>query len=518
MPVRRLPSNPNLNHLKHQAKDLLRNHAAGIPAAAQTIREFHPRFSRSDDAEILAAKLKLSDAQLTIAREAGFPSWARLKRHIEKPTLSDRLDLPHHERIEDPVFRRAVELLDKGDAAGLRAHLQKYPKLARQRVVFEGGNYFRNPSLLEFIAENPVRHGKLPKNIVDVAKAILGAGVERAALNETLMLVATGSVARESGTQIALIDLLCDHGADPDSAVEAAALHGELQSVEELIQRGARVTLPIAAALGRAEEVRRMLPKSDHEQRHLAFALAAQFNRVEIVRMLLDAGEDPNRYHPVGGHSHTTALHQAAGGGFEEMAQLLVERGARLDLKDVLWHGTPADWARYSGNKEMESYLQKSLPFRKERPSTSPPAPLRAGSDGSTRVRPAFLTFDGAVERDPAIDAWMKEHGGELGAIAQRWFEVMRNCGDEVRELLHDGCPVACLGDAPFGYVNVFTSHMNVGFFHGAALPDPEHLLQGTGKFMRHVKLTKAAATNDAALGRFIKAAYADIKERVENG
>jgi hypothetical protein len=84
-----------------------------------------------------------------------------------------------------------------------------------------------------------------------------------------------------------------------------------------------------------------------------------------------------------------------------------------------------------------------------------------------------FLRFNGAVQREPAIDAWMKKHSGELGLIAHHWFEVMRNCGDEVRELLHDGCPVACLGDAPFAYVNVFTSHVNVGFFHGAALPDP---------------------------------------------
>jgi len=103
-------------------------------------------------------------------------------------------------------------------------------------------------------------------------------------------------------------------------------------------------------------------------------------------------------------------------------------------------------------------------------------------------MRTELLRFNGAVERDPAIDACMKEHTGELGAIAQQWFEVMRKCGDEVRELLHDGCPVACLGDAPFGDVNVFTSHVNVGFFHGAALPDPARLLQGTGKFMRHIK------------------------------
>ncbi len=129
-----------------------------------------------------------------------------------------------------------------------------------------------------------------------------------------------------------------------------------------------------------------------------------------------------------------------------------------------------------------------------------------------------LLRFNGAVERDPAIDAWMQEHPGDLGAIAQQWFEVMRGCGDEVRELLHDGCPVACLGDAPFGYVNVFTSHVNVGFFHGAALPDPGRLLQGSGKFMRHVTLRPGASPNATALSRLIEAAYWDIKSRVENG
>ena len=94
----------------------------------------------------------------------------------------------------------------------------------------------------------------------------------------------------------------------------------------------------------------------------------------------------------------------------------------------------------------------------------------------------------------------------------------MRKCGDEVRELVHDGCPVACLGDAPFGYVNVFTSHVNVGFFHGAGLPDPARLLQGTGKRMRHVKLRPGTAIDTASLRKLIELAYADIKARVENG
>jgi hypothetical protein len=133
-------------------------------------------------------------------------------------------------------------------------------------------------------------------------------------------------------------------------------------------------------------------------------------------------------------------------------------------------------------------------------------------------MRTELLRFNGTVERDPAIDAWINEHAGESGAIARHWFEVMRKCVDEVMELLHDGCPVACLGDAPFGYVNVFTSHVNVGFFHGATLPDPARLLQGSGKFMRHVKLRPGTAANVAALSKLIDAAYSDIKARVEHG
>ena len=133
-------------------------------------------------------------------------------------------------------------------------------------------------------------------------------------------------------------------------------------------------------------------------------------------------------------------------------------------------------------------------------------------------MRTELLRFNGAVKQDPAIDIWFQEHAGDLGAIAHHWFAVMRKCGDEVRELVHDGCPVACLGDVPFACVNVFTSHVNVGFFRGADLPDPAHLLQGAGKLMRHVKLKPGTATNTAALNILIEMAYADIKARVENG
>src|SRR2546423_1177308 len=125
-----------------------------------------------------------------------------------------------------------------------------------------------------------------------------------------------------------------------------------------------------------------------------------------------------------------------------------------------------------------------------------------------------LLRFPSSVKQDPAIEIWMREHSSELGSIAQRWFEIMRGCGDDVRELLHDGHPTACVGDAAFGYVNAFKAHVNVGFFRGAELYDPSALLEGTGKFMRHVNLRPDHDHEAAALGNLIGTAYTDMKGR----
>lgn len=129
-----------------------------------------------------------------------------------------------------------------------------------------------------------------------------------------------------------------------------------------------------------------------------------------------------------------------------------------------------------------------------------------------------ILRFNGALEHDPAIDLWFEQRNTPLGTIAHHWFQVMRGSGDEVRELVHDGCPVACLGDAPFAYVNVFKAHVNVGFYHGAFLRDPARLLLGSGKRMRHVKITAESTEEFPALATLIQSAWADIKARVENG
>ena len=129
-----------------------------------------------------------------------------------------------------------------------------------------------------------------------------------------------------------------------------------------------------------------------------------------------------------------------------------------------------------------------------------------------------MLRFSGAVERDRAIDAWFNEQTDELGSIARRWWMRMRECGDDVRELMHDGCPVVCVRDAPFCYVNIFRSHVNVGFFIGALLQDPSGLLEGSGKRGRHVKLKPGVVRDSAGLGRLIEEAYSDIKARLEVG
>ena len=126
----------------------------------------------------------------------------------------------------------------------------------------------------------------------------------------------------------------------------------------------------------------------------------------------------------------------------------------------------------------------------------------------------ALLRFTGAVERNPAIDRWLDARPGELGAIARTWFAVMRRGGD-VRELMHDGCPTVCVEDAGFAYVGVYKDHVNVGFFQGAALPDPAGLLEGTGKYMRHVKIRPGRPVDEASLAALIAVAHRDIVARL---
>jgi hypothetical protein len=130
-------------------------------------------------------------------------------------------------------------------------------------------------------------------------------------------------------------------------------------------------------------------------------------------------------------------------------------------------------------------------------------------------VKGDLFRLSGAQVSDPDTAEWLGGRAGELGDIARRWFRALRACGRDVRELLHDGCPTACVKDAAFAYVNVFKAHVNVGFFHGASLPDPSGLLEGEGRRMRHVKLRPGVPVDAEALQALIEAAYHDIRKRV---
>ncbi|MFK7944913.1 MAG: ankyrin repeat domain-containing protein [Paracoccaceae bacterium] len=273
--------------------------------------------------------------------------------------MSDQPQPAVHQRIADPAFRQAVDLMDAGNTAGLEALLNQHPELTTHREAFPDRGYFQSPSLLEFIAENPVRHGRLPANALDIARAIIANAPppDRRSLDETLTLVASGRVVREANVQVPLIDLLCAQGADADTAIEAALGHGEFDAVEALLSNGAELTLPIAAATGRLNLAFKLLPKADSEQRHRALALSAQHGHAEITRIMLGAGEDPDRYNPPACHAHSTPLHQAALAGHESVVRTLLAHGARRDLLDTIHNAPPASWASHAGHKALAEIL-----------------------------------------------------------------------------------------------------------------------------------------------------------------
>jgi hypothetical protein len=341
--------------LKSQARDFLTDFVAGDAAAMQRLSEFHPRFSSAPNDNHPA--LTWSDALLVTAREYGYASWARLKRAVETPQNPSQPSLI--ERINDPALRAAVEAIDDGDIDALSRLFDHDLKLGARRALFEGENYFREPALLAFIAENPVRNGALPPNIIDVARLLLarGAGRKQVDLDETLGLVASSRVARECDVQRELIALLCRHGASADAAMIPALAHGEFDAAEALLAHGAKSTLPVMACIGSTDEFNAILPDSTPHERHLALALAVQHRKCATAEALLAHGEDPNRYNPVGAHAHATPMHQAAWNGDIAMLQCLVSHGARKDMQDTLWRATPREWAEHAGQNAAVAYL-----------------------------------------------------------------------------------------------------------------------------------------------------------------
>lgn len=327
-------------------------------SAFQRVREFHPQFSDVSDAKMEGQTFSLSDAQLSVAREYGYASWPRLKSIVAKQHGLEP-ELIHNDRIDDGRFKQALDFLDTGDAARLTAHLEANPSLVHKNIHFEGDNYFTNPTLLEFVAENPIRRGRLPTNIVEITKIILEAGARenQKSLDETVGLLASGRICREQGFQQPLLRLLCEYGADSNAGLHSALGHGEFDAARILIACGATLDLPSSAALNQPADVERLLPRAAEDQMQLGLALAALHGCSGIVAMLLRAGADPNRYNPPGGHSHCTPLHSAVYAGHLETVKTLVTGGARLDIGDIHHGATALAWAEHAGHKEIVGYL-----------------------------------------------------------------------------------------------------------------------------------------------------------------
>jgi hypothetical protein len=378
MDITSLPFRARLGEYQEQAEQLLAAWRAGDPAAIQIVRQRHPRFldpnipwlpKRMPESDVRSATLDLPDAQLTVARWYDFESWPRLADYVEAVICDG-----------SPVsqFESAVEGVISGDVAGLALLLGEHPNLvqARSTRVTHFDPPVHRATLLHYVAANGVEgdRQKTPSNAVEVTTMLLRAGAEVDALADmyggrhtTMSMLVSSDHPAKAGLQVALVNTLLDFGAALEgrgsgawtSPLMTALAFGYHGAAATLVLRGARVdNIAAAAGLGRLDVARRLLATAGPEHRQRALALAAQHGHVEIVRLLLDAGEDPNRYNPKGNHGHSTPLHQAVWAGHEMVVRLLVERGARLDIEDTIYEGTPLGWAMHGGRRDIAEYLR----------------------------------------------------------------------------------------------------------------------------------------------------------------
>lgn len=376
-----LPYDAPLEAYDRQAAALLEGWRVGDATALAILRHKHPRLLRADvpwlpldatDAQIGQLALTLEDARLVVARGYDFLGWPELAQYVRDVRQVDS---------QAARFEAAVEAVIDGDVASLLAHLDRDPTLvsARSARVTCFDPPVHGAMLLHYVAANGVENHRqrTPANAVDVARLLIERGANVDALAylyggacTTMSLLVSSDHPRRAGVQVALVDLLVEHGASVEplgtgswtSPLVTALVFGCREAAEALVRLGARVDSVVSAAgLGRTDDVRRLLPTADGEDRHRALALAAQNGHADTMAVLLDAGEDPNRYNPPGTHAHSTPLHQAAWSGHLDVVRLLVERGARLDLRDAHHDSTPLGWADYAGQTAVAAYLRGTM-------------------------------------------------------------------------------------------------------------------------------------------------------------
>ncbi len=356
-----LPYHAALEEYHQQAEKLLHALTSHDEAAAWRVKWLHPRSRGKSVTDVKAATLDLADAQVVVAHEHAFENWADLARFTDAVSRDRAVSR----------FEAAVDAVISGDVAVLRALLREDPELIRAHSTRS-----HHATLLHYIGANGVEHGrqKTPGNAVEVTRVLLDAGAEVDAVADmydakctTMSMLVSSCHPANVGLQAVLAETLLDYGAalvgpgsQWQSALMTALAFGYLDTAEALARRGAPLdNLAAVAGLGRRADAARLLPAADAQSKHIGLALAAQHGHADIVRRLLDSGEDPNRYNPDGFHAHSTPLHQAALSGHADVVRLLVERGARLDLRDTVYHGTPLGWAIHGGRTAIAEFLRE---------------------------------------------------------------------------------------------------------------------------------------------------------------
>ena len=376
--MRPLPVRSPLAAYDAQARELANAFHAGDAEAVRLVWHKHPRFldetvrwlpKPMSEEEVRRAAFDRDDARLALARWYDFQDWHQLE---------DLVQAVNDDSTEVSRFESAVEAVIDGDVSALSSFLHAHPELVRERSTrvtpFDPPRH--RATLLHYLAANGVEghRQRTPPNAVAVATMLLDAGADPDALAEmygsrctTLSMLVSSTPPSQAGLQIPLVETLVAFGASIEplgsgswtSPLLTALVFGFRQCAEALARLGARVeTLAAAAGLGMVDEVGRRLPAASSDDRHRALALAAQLGETEIVRRLLDAGEDPNRYNPPAAHAHSTPLHQAVAGGRDAVVRLLVDRGARLDVKDRIYQSTPLGWAVYCNQPAIADYLR----------------------------------------------------------------------------------------------------------------------------------------------------------------
>ena len=333
---------------------------AGDEATAWRFKWVHPLFRGWGIAEVRARNLGLDDAKLLVAREYFLEDWDDLARFASEAAG------------DGPVarFETAVDAVIAGDRAALEQMLRDDPSLTHARSARS-----HHATLLHYLAANGVEgyRQRTPPNAVEIARLLLDAGADANALGDmyderctTLGLLVSSTPPHDAGLQVPLAELLVERGAAQDvpgskwnAAIHCALIFGFLDTARALAARaGKPADIRVAAGLGDLGETARFLPTSDEASRQVALVLACMHGHARVARLLLATGADPDRYNPEGHHAHSTPLHQAVWGNHFDVVRLLVEHGARLDLRDRLYEGTPLDWAVYGERNEIADYLR----------------------------------------------------------------------------------------------------------------------------------------------------------------